>query len=154
MLERALEQERAVSSTLKDHGHESLLYNSLELGLLPQVVEALKPFAQICKFACMEDNMSISYILPMLNSLKNKHCAIQLTDLPSIKSMKNTIATGLVTRWEDTVHSPLMLATIMDPRFKFKIPFHFSGSRISLIFKRLRGIRPMTTLRLFLKRKP
>ncbi len=96
MLERALEQKGPVSLTLKDHGKENLLFTVQELILLSQAVIALQSFAQAGKFSYLEDNISLSYIQSMLNSLKNKYCLIKKYDFHSIKLFKDVIIAWLV----------------------------------------------------------
>src|SRR5690348_7128267 len=118
MLERALEQEVPTSLTIRKHPAKTgdLIYNFMGLLVLPLIVALMKPFAEVTKFACLEQNTSASYVLPMLHSLRTIHTQVNDSDSDVIKKMKNILAQQLKSRWTETLECCLMISTILDPR--------------------------------------
>lgn len=120
MIERVLEQERAISQVLasdKKTRHLVLTWHDLEV--LESVNKALKPLVEFTDALSGEDYVTVSYVKPVLNLFHSTILAVQEDDTPLAQSIKTSILDYLRKKFDDpTMDTLLDMASLVDPRFK------------------------------------
>lgn len=76
MFERLIEQEQAITLTCKQLKEQHRLLTENEWELLHQLVSFLENFKTITDFMQQERNVSLSFIVPILYTLKNQYLII------------------------------------------------------------------------------
>ena len=122
MLERLLEQKKAVNLYSVEHGGISTLSSS-DWDLLKDITSALKFFYE-ATLDLSYDNACISIIIPII-SLLNRKLQIEDDAIPNEKeeliNMKKNLQVSLNKRFAFIKDHPLLItASLLDPRFKNK----------------------------------
>ena len=119
IIERLLEQERAVSKILgSDKKTRHLVLHWQELEVLESVHRALKPLVKFTDALSGEDYVTVSYVKPVLHLFESSILAVQEDDTPLTKSIKVTILDYLKEKFADPETNKLLdMASLMDPRF-------------------------------------
>ena len=113
MLERYLEQNEAIRTTLCILDRNDLIITTNKNSLLEEIVSILKPFEDVTREMSGEKYVSASKIIPLSKALQ--HFNTSHTCTSSLKDM-------LTQEMNMEGNQLLASATIIDPRFK-KIPF-------------------------------
>ncbi|KAK1906521.1 Zinc finger BED domain containing protein 1 [Dissostichus eleginoides] len=120
MIERVLEQERAISQVLaadKKTRHLVLTWQDLEV--LESVLKALKPLLEFTDALSGEDYVTVSYVKPVLHLFHSSILAIQDDDTALTQSIKVSILDYLREKFDDPATNDLLdMAGLVDPRFK------------------------------------
>ena len=88
------------------------------------MIPVLKPFDVATTCLSYEENVSVSFVVPILHGLKESLQKDSASvELPAVKDFKEMVLSEIERRWDLT--SPaltklLVLSSIMDPRFKLK----------------------------------
>ena len=120
IIERLLEQERAVSKILgSDKKTRHLVLHWQDLEVLESVNKALKPLVEFTDALSGEDYVTVSYVKPVLHLFESSILAVQEDDTPLTKSIKVSILDNLKEKFADPETNKLLdMASLMDPRFK------------------------------------
>ena len=120
MLQRILEQKMSLAAYATEHSIVQL--TSYQLELVTKIVAALSPIEEVTK-SISADVASISVVLPFVRILSKTFS--EHHDDHGVCTMKSEMKTSLERRFADAEENErLLVATIMDPRFKGKF---FSG---------------------------
>ncbi len=76
----------------------------------------MKPFKEVTLFACKDKFPSLAIVIPMLQTLKNKHCNPKQEDHCLIATIRATMRSELVQRYGDYKEGDAMIASVLDPR--------------------------------------
>ncbi|XP_026993344.2 zinc finger BED domain-containing protein 4-like [Tachysurus fulvidraco] len=112
MLDRLHEQHEAVTTVLCLLGRSELCINVVELSLITQIVDALRPFEEVTREVSSEKYVSVSKVIPLV-SLLQRAC----------KHQGSSVAIQLAQQCQrrfaftETNHS-LAASTFLDARFK------------------------------------
>ena len=119
IIERLLEQERAVSKILgSDKKTRHLVLHWQDLEVLESVNRALKPLVEFTDTLSGEDYVTVSYVKPVLHLFESSILAVQEDDTPLTKSIKVSILDYLKEKFADPETNKLLdMASLMDPRF-------------------------------------
>ncbi|KAK1884618.1 Zinc finger BED domain containing protein 1 [Dissostichus eleginoides] len=110
MIERVLEQEKAISEILKADKDE-----------MESVVKALGPLRDFTDALSGEDYVSVSYVKPVLHLFKEHLLKADDDDTDLSGEMKMTILNYLTDKYKDPKTDELLdMASLVDPRFKTK----------------------------------
>ena len=126
MLARLVEQRWPITAVLSDSTVSKKSDRSLDLTsdqwtLASDVADVLDPFVTLTELFSLEENVSLSATLRMLNNLKKRHLSPDDTDSPAIRDLKATLVTQIDTRWglenlePDSIY---LLSAALDPRYK------------------------------------
>ncbi|XP_022519279.2 E3 SUMO-protein ligase ZBED1 [Astyanax mexicanus] len=123
MLTRYLEQQAAVYSALtekdvKKNAKDLITLSDQDVTVLEDVVEVLKPMKTIITLLSLEQQPTVSMILPLKHSILTamKHSG---TDSQIVKDVKSAIATNIGGRYSNpSLQQFLNESTALDPRFK------------------------------------
>ncbi|XP_041371558.1 zinc finger BED domain-containing protein 4-like [Gigantopelta aegis] len=85
---------------------------------LTDLVQILSPLEEATDYAQTQNKVSVSYILPCIRGLKSELCEMDSRFHNKILSLLTASATKRLAQYEDT--ESLVLATILDPRFKLQ----------------------------------
>lgn len=120
MIERILEQERAITKVLSsDKKTRHLLLTWQDLEVLEAVQKALKPLQEFTDALSGEDYVTLSYVRPVLQLFNTSTLAVEEGDTDLCSSIKSTIVDYLNVKYADPATSDLLdMATFVDPRFK------------------------------------
>ena len=126
MLERYLEQEEAVRTTLCLLDRNDLVIPAERNALIHEIIKILQPFEAVTTELSAEKNVSASKILPLARALQ-KLTATHAGGIGGMLSRELTaqMASRFGSGMEDK--KVIAIATLLDPRFK-KIPFHDRGA--------------------------
>ena len=119
-MERLAEQRWTIYAVLHDELVSRPEYVSLDLKpdqweLLSQMVTALKPLQVATTALCLDQNVSVSLIYPVVNGLLKKHLVIGCDDLPVVKRFKELVAGELHRRFQFDPECVPILAAAVDP---------------------------------------
>lgn len=117
LMERLLEQKRAVSLYITDHDILTNLSPS-QWELMEQCIRLLKPFEEITKItssglSCVSE--VIPHVAILLKYLEKEETTAKTTDL---LTMRLTLRTELKKRFDFEDNEKYLVATFLDPRFK------------------------------------
>ncbi|XP_059418261.1 E3 SUMO-protein ligase ZBED1-like [Carassius carassius] len=120
MMERILEQQRALSQVLSENRSTRHLVPSWQdIEVLESVNKALKPLQDFTDALSGEEYVSISYLLPVLRLLNTQTLAADEEDTELTCSIKTKVLGYMETKYEDPATQTLLnIATFLDPRFK------------------------------------
>lgn len=123
MMERLAGKRWTIYAVLHDELVSCPEYISLDLKpdqweLLLQMVTTLKPLQVATTALCLDQNVSVSLIYPVVNGLLKKHLVIGSDDLPVVKRFKELIAGELHRRFQFDPECVPILAAAVDPRYK------------------------------------
>lgn len=120
MIERVLEQERAISQVLaSDKKTRHLVLTWQDLEVLESVHKALKPLLEFTDALSGEDYVTVSYVKPVLHLFHSSILAIQEDDTALTQSIKVSILDYLREKFDDPATNDLLdMAGLVDPRFK------------------------------------
>lgn len=120
MIERVLEQERAISQVLaSDKRTRHLVLTWQDLEVLESVHKALKPLLEFTDTLSGEDYVTVSYVKPVLHLFHSSILAIQEDDTALTQSIKVSILDYLREKFDDPATNDLLdMAGLVDPRFK------------------------------------
>lgn len=120
MIERVLEQERAISQILaSDKKTRHLVLTWQDLQVLESVQKALKPLVEFTDALSGEDYVTVSYVKPVLHLFHSSILAVQEDDTPLTQSIKGSILDYLREKFADPATDALLdMASLVDPRFK------------------------------------
>ena len=129
MLERLDYLRWPITAVLSDPSVITASYHYLDLkaeqwDLCKQLIPVLKPFDVATTCLSYEENVSVSFVVPILHGLKESLQKDSASvELPAVKDFKEIVLSEIERTWDLT--SPaltklLVLSNIMDPRFKLK----------------------------------
>lgn len=138
MLERYLEQQEAVRTTLCMLDKASLVLPSDQNSTIEEVLQILRPFEAVTTELSAEKYVSASKIIPLARGLqKLVSCHLSTTTNSIIKSLGEKLVAQMATRFGGLEDKPVLaMATLLDPRFK-KVPFSRSAQTCVDRMKRL-----------------
>ena len=118
MLDRIYEQQNPLTIALNTCGRTELQFTSEQWVIIGQLIDVLVPFEAATTMSSYEQNVSISFVAPMIWNMKNKHLIIKETDLPVIQELKQRLGVELVNRFPDinSVGNIAMKSSMLDPR--------------------------------------
>ncbi len=123
MVQRVLEQQSPICSSLVDQKRLDLLPKDAELHILEELVQVLKPFKEITVQVSAEAYVTSSAINPLLHHIINNILKIQLDDSATIQKMKSEMKKNIQSRYKkDCIVDMLNTACFVDARFK-SMPF-------------------------------
>lgn len=115
MLERLLEQKKAVSLYSTEHGINNL--RSEQWNTIETTLRLLQPFEEITKIIS-NTNSNLSEVIPTVSTLK-RYLSKTGPEFFGVGTMKDTLLKGLQTRFSDICTNKMyLIATMLDPRFK------------------------------------
>ncbi|RXN32801.1 zinc finger BED domain-containing 1-like protein [Labeo rohita] len=120
MIERVLEQQRALSQVLSaDRKTRHLVPQWQDTDVLESISKALHPLQEFTDALSSENYISVSYVKPVLHLLNTKILAVEDEDTDLTKTIKSKILNYINKHDEDeTTQELLDTATFLDPRFK------------------------------------
>nr|XP_061801662.1 E3 SUMO-protein ligase ZBED1-like [Nerophis lumbriciformis] len=122
MMQRVLEQERAISHVLKDDKKSRhLVPGWQDVDILEAVNKVLSPLQDFTDALSGEQYVSVSYLKPVLNLFNTSILAEDESDTQLTKDVKRNILADLNDSYSDPVTDELLdLASLLDPRFRTK----------------------------------
>lgn len=120
MIERVLEQQRALSDVLSaDRKSRHLAPTWQDLDILESVNQALQPLKEFTDALSGETYVSVSYVKPVLHLMKTSVLVEKEGDSDLTKSIKMKILDYMSTKYDDSLTQELLdMASLVDPRFK------------------------------------
>ncbi|XP_047656263.1 E3 SUMO-protein ligase ZBED1-like [Tachysurus fulvidraco] len=120
MIQRVLEQEKALSQVLKaDKKTKHLVPTWQDTDVLESISRTLGPLLEFTDALSGEDYVSVSYIKPVLHIFNNTVLAAADDDTELTKDMKRVILECLNEKYSDPKMVDLLdMASLVDPRFK------------------------------------
>lgn len=120
MIERVLEQERALNKVLSDDKKKRPLVPTWQdVEVLEAVKKALKPLQDFTDALSGEEYVTLSYVRPVLNLFKTSLLAAEDGDTELVKTIKTTILDYLNEKYANAATSELLdITSLLDPRFK------------------------------------
>lgn len=143
MIERILEQERAISQVLAtDKKTRHLILTWQDIDVLESVNKALKPLSEFTDAISGEDYVTVSFVKPVLHLFQSNILADQESDTALTKSIRTTILNYLREKFGDVSTNDLLdMAGLLDPRFKVA---YIDEDRVEVI--KSRAIEEMESL--------
>ncbi|XP_024139828.2 zinc finger BED domain-containing protein 1, partial [Oryzias melastigma] len=120
MMERILEQEKALSEVLKiDKKTKHLALSWQDLDVMEPLKKALGPLRDFTDAFSGEDYVSVSYVKPVLHLLQNNLLKAEDNDSELSKKIKSTVNDYLMEKYSDPATDALLdMESLVDPRFK------------------------------------
>ncbi|XP_069821004.1 E3 SUMO-protein ligase ZBED1-like [Dendropsophus ebraccatus] len=124
MIQRLLEQEKAISQVLKaDRKTRHLVPNWQDIDVLESINKTLNPLLEFTDALSGEEYVSVSYVKPVLHLLNNTVLLLADDDIDSdtdlTKNMKRVILKYLNEKYSDPATNDLLdMASFVDPRFR------------------------------------
>ncbi|RXN30789.1 zinc finger BED domain-containing 1-like protein [Labeo rohita] len=120
MIQRVLEQEKALSQVLKaDRKTKHLVPTWQDTDVLESISRTLGPLLEFTDALSGEDYVSVSYIKPVLHLFNNTVLAAADDDTELTKDMKRVLLEYLNEKYSDPKTVDLLdMASLVDPRFK------------------------------------
>ncbi|XP_078019841.1 E3 SUMO-protein ligase ZBED1-like [Epinephelus lanceolatus] len=120
MIERVLEQERAISQVLAtDKKTRHLILTWQDLEVLESVHKALKTLLEFVDALSSESYITVSCVKPVFHLFQSSILAHQQDDTPLTQSVKVSILDYLREKYSDpSTNNLLDMAGLVDPRFK------------------------------------
>ncbi|XP_048094720.1 E3 SUMO-protein ligase ZBED1 isoform X2 [Alosa alosa] len=120
MIERVLEQHRALSDVLsEDRKSGHLVPTWQDLDVLESVNQALQPLQEFTDALSGESYVSVSYVKPVLHLMKTSVLAEKEDDSDFTKSIKMKILNYMSCKYDYSATQELLdMACFVDPRFK------------------------------------
>ena len=126
MIERYLEQNELVTTTLCLLGKNNLCLNDNELALLQRSINVLQIFEEATREMSSEKVTSVSKVIPMIRGIQTCLNSIAMTD--GVCALGMQLQEQMKRRFATVEGSfSLTAATMLDPRFK-KVPFSDSSN--------------------------
>ena len=118
MLQAIAEQKMALAAYASEHSIPQLTTNQLDI--VGKIIALLAPIEEITKAISAESASSVSIVIPFVRMLVK---TMERNDNDrGIQTMKTQMLTSLKRRFESSVQDEhLVLATVLDPRFKDKV---------------------------------
>ncbi|XP_077361925.1 E3 SUMO-protein ligase ZBED1-like isoform X2 [Festucalex cinctus] len=122
MIQRVLEQERAISHVLRDDNKcRHLVPSEQDLDVLEAVNKALSPLQDFTDALSGEQYVSVSYLKPVLKLFNESILAEDDDDPQLTKDVKRNILADLNEKYSDPVSDDMLdMASLLDPRFRTK----------------------------------
>lgn len=122
MIERFLEQERAITKVLSaDKKARHLIPTWQDIEVLEAIQKALKPFQDFTDALSGKEYVTISYVRPVLHLLNTSLLAHKDDDSELCKSIKTGIVDYLNAKYADPATSDMLdMPSLVDPRFRDK----------------------------------
>lgn len=120
MIERVLEQEKAISQVLRAHKKtRHLVPTWQDIDVWESVSKTLSPLMEFTDALSGEEYVSVSYLKPVFHLLNNTVLPHSEEDTDLTKQMKTTILQYLNEKYSDPATNHLLdMASFVDPRFK------------------------------------
>lgn len=120
MIERVLDQKKAISQVLKaDKKTRHLAPSWQDVDVMEFIKKALGPLRDFTDALSGEDCVSVSYVKPVLNLLKMNLLKLNDEDSELTQTMKTTVLDYLTEKYQDPKTDALLdMASLVDPRFK------------------------------------
>lgn len=120
MIERVLEQEKAISQVLgADKKTRHLVPTWQDIDVLESVSKALSPLMEFTDALSGEEYVSVSYLKPVLHIFNTSVLAPEEEDTDLTKAIKTEVLDYLNAKYSDpSTDSLLDMASLVDPRFK------------------------------------
>lgn len=149
MIERVLEQQRALSDVLSaDRKSRHLVPTWQDLDILESVNQALQPLQEFTDALSSESYVSVSYVKPVLHLMKTSVLAEKEEDSDLTKSIKMKILDYMNTKYDNPATQELLdMSCFVDPRFKAR---YISGEKVSDIKTRVMSEMEATTLKVIM----
>ncbi|XP_063742293.1 E3 SUMO-protein ligase ZBED1-like [Eleginops maclovinus] len=122
MIQRVLEQERAISQVLKDDKKSRhLVLHWQDVDVLEAVNKVLSPLQDFTDALSGEKYVSVSYLKPVLSLFNTSILAEEESDNQLTKDVKRNILAYLNEKYADEDTDDLLdIASLLDPRFRTK----------------------------------
>lgn len=122
MIQRVLEQERAISQVLKaDKKSRHLVLSWQDVDVLEAVNKVLSPLQDFTDALSGEQYVSVSYLKPVLSLFNTSILAEEESDTQLTKDVKRNILAYLNEKYSDQVTDDMLdIASLLDPRFRTK----------------------------------
>ncbi|KAK7934198.1 hypothetical protein WMY93_005094 [Mugilogobius chulae] len=122
MIERVLEQQKAIQQVLSaDRKQRHLVPTWQDIEVLESISKALGPLLEFTDALSGEQQVTVSYVKPVLSLFNSEVLAIKPDDTELTKQIKQTILDYLNEKYAaDSVDKLLGLASTLDPRFKHR----------------------------------
>ena len=136
MIERILEQQTAICAVLMENRSDrSLLPSTDDFTVLEELVNVLRPIQQATELLSGSKYATVSCMFPVLQQLLKHSLKTSEEDSSVMKSIKESIAQDLATRYQDSELSMLLqIASFLDPRFKEQ-PYLSETERTTIILR-------------------
>jgi len=118
MVERILEQKKAIVSYASDHDLPALLTKN-QWGLLEKLVALLQPFESVTKQISSAD-ASLADVIPVVTALQ---VTLERHDNDAgVQTMKSVLLQDIKKRFSGMLDEPLyVVATAVDPRYRMRL---------------------------------
>lgn len=132
MIERVLEQQRAISEVLSaDKKTRNLVLTWQDIDVLESIKKVLHPLIEFTDALSGESYVSVSFVKPVLHILKTRILAAEEDDTELSGSIKKNILTYLGEKYADPDTDELLdMACFLDPRFKVN---YTAADKVSII---------------------
>ncbi len=132
MIQRILEQQSPICSTLLELKRLDLLPKDEEFDVLEELVSVLQPFKEVTAQVSAEVYVTSSSVHPLLGHLTESALKIEPTNSVAVQRMKSEMKNNLQSRYRNESTTRLLNhACFVDPRFK-TMPFLDTSKRKSL----------------------
>ncbi len=120
MIQRVLEQERAISQVLKaERKSRHLVLSWQDVDVLEAINKVLSPLQDFTDALSGEQYVSVSYLKPVLHLFNTSILAEEENDTQLTKDVKRNILAYLNDKYSDPVTNDLLnIASFLDPRFR------------------------------------
>lgn len=122
MIERILEQHKAIQQVLsEDKKHRHLIPTWQDVEVLESINKALGPLLAFTDALSGEQQVTVSYVTPVLSLFNNDVLAVQSDDTDLTKDIKRSVLTYLNSKFAgDNMVELLGMVSTLDPRFKHR----------------------------------
>ncbi|XP_069140012.1 E3 SUMO-protein ligase ZBED1-like [Argopecten irradians] len=130
--------------------------------IMEDIVPILEPFTEATELLGKEDQPTASAVFLLLNQLIRNDLCVSDLDTGVVKSLKDTIRSGLMKRFhvdkdgiplESIITCPQMLAAALDPRYK-SLKFVCDESRAAIRKALTDAVAPSTAIPVRIKNEP
>ena len=125
MFHRLVEQKQCVQAVLSNRNvvsadkEESLSLTAAQWNRISSLLPVLEGLQMATTAMSSEQNVSVSCILPVVNSLQNNFLKARSTDIPLLKMFKRTISSDVNKRFLENLSADSFISTIRNERIKF-----------------------------------
>jgi zinc finger BED domain-containing protein 1 (E3 SUMO-protein ligase ZBED1) len=121
LLNRIDENKEAINAVvITDERTGDLEITFVDRVMLRECLTVLTPLHQLTDSLCGEKNVTVSSIIPTLDTLYSETMAESDSDTELVKNMKEQAKIKLRSKYDDdSVMRLLMMCTVLDPRYKF-----------------------------------
>ena len=128
MLQRIIEQEEAIRTTLCLLSRNDLTISCEDVEIIKGVIEIVDPFEAVTREISADQYLSGSKIIPLSRALQRLTCS---TIKPEVQKLADTLLHKMNRKFLNMEDMLLAVTTLLDPRFK-KIAFSNFGIAASV----------------------